>query len=272
MVAQEQVEVGFEEARRGHPIRRRGHTNRRGVMTSVSHLALPVAITSSPPLCSTQSTRLEASPTSSSMRPPMVPRLMKPRFGGSPFPRTLAARRRYSALTSNWDEPLAVSDELTQQKSAFQAYATRCRVQAGGMANTPSLMKTSVVPQLLAHIQGVDPHTRRASHAMYAWRVRPTPAGSTSSSASPSMVLFGSSNGGEAGAGERLERLLELGNCEDVILVVFRWYGGVKLGSDRWRCISAVAKEALDRGGFLARREGESGRDGGKNGGRKRGR
>ncbi len=207
------------------------------------------------------------------MRFPTFRRLMKLHCGGSPFPGSLAARR-YSALTSNWEEPLAVSDELTQQKSTFQSYATRFRVQADGLANTPSLMKTSVVPQLLTHIQGIDAHTRRASHAMYAWRVRPTSVGSASTNSPSNTVLCGSSNGGEAGAGERLERLLELGGCEDVILVVFRWYGGVKLGSDRWRCISSVAKQALDRGSFLPRREGsgEGGRGGGSKGGRKRGR
>ena len=84
------------------------------------------------------------------------------------------------------------------------------------------------------------------------------------------MIVFGSSNGGEAGAGERLERLLELGNCEDVVLIVFRWYGGVKLGSDRWRCISAVAKEALERGGFLAGSSRDDSRSKGSNDTRKR--
>ena len=58
--------------------------------------------------------------------------------------------------------------------------------------------------------------------------------------------MSGSVSGGESGAGERFERLLELSpGCKghDVVLVVYRWYGGVMLGSDRWRCISSVAKE-----------------------------
>ena len=204
------------------------------------------------------------------------PRLMKPRCGGSPSTGLNLGARRHSAASSHWEGPLAVSDELTQQKSTFQAYATRCRIhEADSLGSTPSssLMKTSVVPQLLTHIQGVDPRTRRASHAMYAWRVRPTHAAPTTPEALPNMVLFGSSNGGEAGAGERLERLLELGGCEDVVLVVFRWYGGTKLGSDRWRCISSVAKQALDRGSFLrSASPGEDGQTGGGGKNRKRGR
>lgn len=61
----------------------------------------------------------------------------------------------------------------------------------------------------------------------------------------------GSDDGGESGSGERLERLLEM-RCPNanVMVVVLRWYGGIKLGSDRWKYISRVAKEALDSGGF----------------------
>ena len=60
----------------------------------------------------------------------------------------------------------------------------------------------------------------------------------------------GHNDGGEKGSGERLSRLLEASQCEDVVVVVSRWYGGVKLGSDRLRLISSVAKEALSRGNF----------------------
>ncbi|PSR72995.1 hypothetical protein PHLCEN_2v11099 [Hermanssonia centrifuga] len=63
-------------------------------------------------------------------------------------------------------------------------------------------------------------------------------------------VSCGSCDGGESGAGERLERLLEMSGCENAVVVVYRWYGGVPLGSDRWKCISGVAKEALRAGDF----------------------
>lgn len=38
----------------------------------------------------------------------------------------------------------------------------------------------------------------------------------------------------------------------NVVVVVTRWYGGVKLGADRFRCINAVARETLVKGGFVA--------------------
>lgn len=94
---------------------------------------------------------------------------------------------------------------------------------------------------------------------MYAWRSRSLPSYSVCALAGSAEVptpnsggfITGSCDGGEAGAGERLSRLLELGKCEDVVVVVYRWYGGVKLGSDRWKCISGVAKEALTLAGYL---------------------
>lgn len=64
-------------------------------------------------------------------------------------------------------------------------------------------------------------------------------------------TVTGESDGGESGSGERLGRLLELSGCENVIVVVSRWYGGVPLGSDRWKRISEVAKEVLREGEFM---------------------
>lgn len=164
--------------------------------------------------------------------------------------------KRYSATaehTPTWPG-LAASKQLTHLKSIFQGYAApipSSKLSEYGLGKPEtSAMKADVAPDLLEHLRVIEPRTRRASHAMYAWRIRNHHAG---------MVLMGSSNGGEAGAGERLERLLELSQCEDVIVVVFRWHGGVMLGSDRWKCISSVAKEALEEGGFLSR-GGDSGK------------
>jgi putative IMPACT (imprinted ancient) family translation regulator len=78
---------------------------------------------------------------------------------------------------------------------------------------------------------------------MYAYR-------STDKSQGMEKLACGQNDGGESGSGGRLSKLLESSNCENVIVVVSRWYGGTKLGSDRWKRISEVAKEALGKGGF----------------------
>lgn len=53
--------------------------------------------------------------------------------------------------------------------------------------------------------------------------------------------------------------LLQLVDAWDVLVVVSRWYGGVLLGPERFRCIGAVAREALVVGGFVVG-EGEKGK------------
>ena len=45
--------------------------------------------------------------------------------------------------------------------------------------------------------------------------------------------------------------------CEDVVVVVTRWYGGVKLGGERFRCIGNVAREVLVKGGWGKNKEKE---------------
>ncbi|KAL8279614.1 hypothetical protein RQP46_007927 [Phenoliferia psychrophenolica] len=71
---------------------------------------------------------------------------------------------------------------------------------------------------------------------MLAWRFS---AGSTSA------AKEGHDDGGEAAAGRKLLRLLEIVEAEDVLLVVTRWHGGVQLGPDRFRLITAVRRLSL---------------------------
>lgn len=41
---------------------------------------------------------------------------------------------------------------------------------------------------------------------------------------------------GEAAAGGRIAHLMQVMEVANVLVVVSRWYGGVKLGPDRWVC------------------------------------
>ncbi|KIJ65760.1 hypothetical protein HYDPIDRAFT_87869 [Hydnomerulius pinastri MD-312] len=119
---------------------------------------------------------------------------------------------------SGWPFNLATSTALTSHASKFVGHAS-------------ILPNLDHLPDFLAHAKSL-PGRKRATHFMYAYR---TDSGS------------GSHDGGERGAGEKLERLLELRDAKNVIVLVVRWYGGVKLGSERWKCISDVAKQALDQ-------------------------
>lgn len=82
---------------------------------------------------------------------------------------------------------------------------------------------------------------------MYAYRTSDDPLST--------IPITGQHDGGESDSGDRLARLLDSSRRDNVVVVVSRWYGGVKLGSDRWKRISDVAKEALTKGGFVNRNE-----------------
>ncbi|WP_297780793.1 YigZ family protein [uncultured Roseovarius sp.] len=55
---------------------------------------------------------------------------------------------------------------------------------------------------------------------------------------------------GEAGAGQVILRMLERADSRDHLVVVTRWYGGKKLGGDRFRhvqdCVRAYLEESPD--------------------------
>jgi putative IMPACT (imprinted ancient) family translation regulator len=59
---------------------------------------------------------------------------------------------------------------------------------------------------------------------------------------------------GETAAGSRLLKLLELCHCENVVVVVTRWFGGIQLGPDRFKHINNVARALLDKHGFIKKK------------------
>ncbi|KAF8070418.1 ribosomal protein S5 domain 2-type protein [Lyophyllum atratum] len=134
------------------------------------------------------------------------------------------AAHKSSDHPARWPHPVAVSHEVRDRKSTFLAHAS-------------TLPSPSAFPAFLEHLTASSA-LKRATHCMYAYR------------STDNTVVTGQDDGGESGSGDRLARLLELSACENVVVVVSRWYGGVKLGSDRWKRISDVAKDALDKGGF----------------------
>jgi hypothetical protein len=56
---------------------------------------------------------------------------------------------------------------------------------------------------------------------------------------------------GECAAGTRMAEMMRLMGVSGVAVVVTRWYGGVKLGPDRFKCISNAARQLLEQEGFV---------------------
>ncbi|MDI1485845.1 MAG: hypothetical protein OHK93_004034 [Ramalina farinacea] len=119
----------------------------------------------------------------------------------------------------------STSPPLTTLKSTFLARAT-------------AVHSPAAVHHALAHLHATDKKTAKATHVMSAYRIRHDGA---------TTYEEDCEDDGEAGAGGRLLQLLRLMGVWDVLVVVVRWYGGVKLGSERFRCVGQVAREAVVR-------------------------
>ncbi|CCK68738.1 uncharacterized protein KNAG_0B02960 [Huiozyma naganishii CBS 8797] len=167
--------------------------------------------------------------------------------------------RNLSWAMRSWNE----SSILVDKKSKFQA---RCC----------TLTDQKEVPSMLNELVRETKAVAKASHPhMYAWRTGDvkTVAGSsngTSKKRSQSRnrnnnksdgddqetrvknLQQGSSDCGEAGAGQRLLTLLERSHAINVLVIVTRWYGGTPLGPARFRHISTAAVESLKLGKYIS--------------------
>jgi putative IMPACT (imprinted ancient) family translation regulator len=103
-----------------------------------------------------------------------------------------------------------------------------------------------------------DPKVARASHNILAYRKRLVCAerrkngellDSERDADDESRWACDHDDDGEHGAGKGLSHLLRVTECEDVCVVVSRWFGGVHLGPTRFQCINNAARDALVNAG-----------------------
>mmetsp|Transcript_19348 Transcript_19348/g.50464 ORF Transcript_19348/g.50464 Transcript_19348/m.50464 type:complete len:215 (-) Transcript_19348:243-887(-) len=83
---------------------------------------------------------------------------------------------------------------------------------------------------------------RNATHNIMAYRIHCPDRGT---------FLQDHDEDGENAAGGRLLNLLQIVDARDVIVIVSRWYGGVKLGPSRFTIINNVARELLVAEGYV---------------------
>ena len=133
-----------------------------------------------------------------------------------------------TALEDLPSPPWTVSAVFEENKSTFVAHVAP--------VTSPSQARL-YTSQLLAS----DRRIRSATHNMTAWRIRG--AGGAS--------YQDCDDDGEAAAGGRLLHLMQLMELWDAMVVVTRWYGGVKLGPRRFAVINATAKDGFVRAGMV---------------------
>lgn len=124
--------------------------------------------------------------------------------------------------------PWVLSDLVVDMKSTFIAHVAK--VTSTEEANL-------YVQQLLAS----DKKIRSATHNITAWRIR----------GQGGATFQDCDDDGETAAGGRVLHLMQLMDVWDVMVVVTRWYGGVKLGSRRFAVINSVARDGFVKAGLV---------------------
>ncbi|KAL7945444.1 ribosomal protein S5 domain 2-type protein [Trichoderma barbatum] len=123
--------------------------------------------------------------------------------------------------------PWTLSEVVVENKSTFIAHVAK-------------VASTTEAKLFLQHLLWSDRRIRSATHNITAWRIRGPGATSYSDC----------DDDGEDAAGGRLLHLLQLMEVWDAMVVVTRWYGGVKLGPRRFALINSVARDGLVRAGL----------------------
>lgn len=131
------------------------------------------------------------------------------------------------------DTPSIVSSEpFMERKSTFLGHAAR-------------VTSTEQVQVVMDHLLS-NKHIARATHNIMAYRIVKPGTGTRAD-----IVISDHDDDGETAAGGRLSHLLSLFKAQNVVVVVTRWYGGVKLGPDRFKFINQAARDVLEQGAFL---------------------
>lgn len=134
----------------------------------------------------------------------------------------VAAEQHAAAIVAG----IVSGEPLTEQKSSFQAH----------LAEVNSKEDVEIVMAALLQHNKI----RNATHNISAYRIwledRQT-------------LLQDCDDDGESAAGSRLLHLLEIMGVRSVLVVVSRWYGGVKLGPRRFTIINNAARLLLEECG-----------------------
>ncbi|AET37844.1 Yih1p Ecym_2091 [Eremothecium cymbalariae DBVPG len=119
------------------------------------------------------------------------------------------------------------SEPVTDRASTFIAFAAHVNSEEEAFKKL-DLLKT-------------DRRIMKATHVMAAWRIQ----------GSGGITYQDSDDDGETAAGGRMLHLLTIMDAWNVIVAVSRWFGGIRLGPDRFKHINSTTREAIVRGGFV---------------------
>lgn len=118
----------------------------------------------------------------------------------------------------------SVSATITSKKSTFVARSIPVNSAAQARSELQKLLAGSK-------------ELREANHNMTAWRVLGDQGG----------IIEECNDDGESGGGNHILGVMRSSEVVGMLLIVTRWYGGIMLGTDRWRIMSQVSRDALSQ-------------------------
>lgn len=116
-------------------------------------------------------------------------------------------------------------EPLTDRKSVFQAHLA-------------SVSSSTEIEALLQQLLEKNRKIETATHNTLAWRVQ-----------GERSVVQDCDDDGEKGAGKYVLYVMKQMKANDCVVVVSRWFGGIKLGPVRFRHISNVVRDILEAHG-----------------------
>ncbi|KAL3860483.1 hypothetical protein ACJMK2_010605 [Sinanodonta woodiana] len=136
-----------------------------------------------------------------------------------------------------WECPSITSSEpITEKRSTFQAH----------LAPVFHKKQVDMVIEKLYENKKIA----NATHNIVAYRIYQ--AGPDSKSP---ILIHGCDDDGETHAGSRMLHLLQILDVRNVMVVVSRWFGGILLGSDRFKHINNCTRSILEQCGYLKEKD-----------------
>jgi len=115
-------------------------------------------------------------------------------------------------------------EPITDRKSTFQAHL--CHVES---MNDVLLFKSIILS---------NKKYNNATHNIFAYRYI--------DKNNNNIIYHDYDDDGENCAGNRLSEMIRLMNCNNIAIIVSRWFGGTLLGPDRFKLILTVARQLLE--------------------------
>ncbi|POV97785.1 hypothetical protein PSTT_14849 [Puccinia striiformis] len=136
------------------------------------------------------------------------------------------SKERLKTNQMDAQKPL-IGEPIVDRKSVF-------------IGHSISLNDPKDVPRILQHLLS-DKKIAKASHNMIAWRCETN-----------GFLHQDNDDDGESAAGSRMQHLLNILDVKNVFVCVSRWFGGIHLGSDRFKHINQATRDALIQGRFIS--------------------